>query len=150
MSDDLLDLPKRPKVEVLPREEARAASSGTRLTEKQMDQVLDTGKRFVEDLGAVARELAAIHRIREQGRADVERIEAKTRHVVEKMRAEIDRLAEVRQGVRTRAQAVVEIISAMNQALQKIPDLDNDSRKALVDQLPRLVELAISDKTHGK
>ena len=150
MSDDILDLPNRPRVEVLPRAEAGSASSGTRLTEKQMDQVLDTGLRFVEDLGAVARELVAIHRIREQGRADVERIEAKTRHVVEKMRAEIDRLAEVRQGVRTRAQAVVEIISAMSQALQRIPDLDNDSRKALVDQLPRLVKLAISDKTHGK
>ncbi len=143
-SDKDLDLPARVVTGVPVRIEK--TSSPTALTEKQVDRVIDISGEAVAHFADIAKSLVDIHRIKTQANADVARVEANTRAVVERIRAEIEKMAEEREALRTRGQISVDVIAGVTRALERIPDVDTGSRKALIDTIPRVVELAFKPK----
>jgi hypothetical protein len=118
---------------------------GTKLTEGQMDRVVDAAARMAGDIGEITKGVVAIYRIRAEAGADVARVEAATRQIVASARAEIDRLAQRESHTRTRGQVVVDVIKAVTAAMETIPDVDSTSRHALVDSLRWLAEAVVKD-----
>ena len=143
MSDDTFDLPVR-KVSVS-EVVKRGDSPDLRFTQKHLDQLVGTGARVVADVSQIVKDLVAIAKIRQQADADIGRIEAETQRVVAEARAEVDRLAQVGQNIRTRAQAAVEVITQVTRMMETIPDVDEASRRQLIETLRFLVEATVSD-----
>ena len=131
------------------RDNTAAGRPGSRLTEAQTTELVKTGARLLQDVASIARDLVEIQKIREQANADERRIEAKTRKIVMAIHAEIERTRVDHDGLRARGDVIALLVREISTALNSMPEVDNACRKALVDTLPRLAELAVSEPGAG-
>ncbi len=94
----------------------------------------------------VARTLVAgyveINRIRAEAAADVTRIEARTRAIEASMAAEVNRLVAERGVVESRGEVIIRLVGVITEQLRAVPVDDPAARRAVIDNLPRLAEMA--------
>lgn len=115
-----------------------------KLTEGQVDTVIQAGVKAADDFGAIVKDLVSIYKIKQQSEADIALIDAETKKIVQSVRAEIDRQVQQGQTIRTRGQAAIDIIAQITSAIKSMPDLDTVSRHKLIDSICPLVQLAVS------
>jgi len=130
---------------IIARPVSTVSQRGSGLTEAQVNQIVIAGSKAVGDLGEIVKDVVAIFRIRNETAGAVECLDAQTRQIVVSAKAEIDRLVQSENHTRTRGQVVVDIVKMLPAALDAIPDVDSDSRRALIDSLRWLVEAATKD-----
>lgn len=141
MSKDPLDLPvRRPSGTVTQREHMPPAGR-PRLTEKQMDAVVQSGAKVMEGVASIASGLVEIAQIRARSGAEVAGIEARSDAMAKVMRAEVERLMAERKGVRTRGEAAARVIE---QVMKGIPEADAEARRQALSILPQLVRDVVS------
>jgi len=115
-----------------------------KLTEEQMNTVVQSKARAAEDFGTIVKELVSIYKINQQSEADIALIEAETEKFVKSMRAEIDRQVQQGQTIRTRGEVAVGIIAQITSTITTMPDHDVASRHKLIDSILPLVQLALA------
>jgi len=140
--DNEFDLPNRGPL----ARPGQQGQKGITPTEKQIDRVIDISGQVIGDFGEIAKSLVEIYKMRTQGEIAVEIIEADTRSVVDRIRAQIEQMSAERVNIQARGQVTVDVINGVTKALERIPDVDTQSRKALIDQIHKLVELAVNCK----
>ena len=117
------------------------------LTEAQRGELITGGLRVATDVTALAASLVngyvEIGRIRAQAVADVARIDAETRRIEAALAGEVARLVEARRAIEARGTVAIGIIQVVTAQVQAIPHADSETRRAVIDALPRLVELAV-------
>jgi hypothetical protein len=152
MKNDALDLPTwtvpsatdvaaPPRVTVLTDP---AAEPGA-LTEAQKDRLIEAASQLAADLGAVARDVVAIYRVRADADADVARTDAETRQLVASFRGEVERLAQLGHTARARGEVVRGIVRDFAVLLGAIPELDVNARARLIETLRFLVDSALRE-----
>lgn len=144
INDKDLDLPAKPMSGLLwVNRDGDKSIKGIQLSGQQLDQIIDIGSKNIPEIINIVKEITNIIRIKEQGKADVNRIESETRKAVAIAKSEIDRLRQVGDNIRTKGQVVSDIVRNVTEMLKTIPDIDSSSRMALIDSLSTILELAV-------
>lgn len=144
IDDKDLDLPTRQSSGLLwVNRDGDKSIKGIQITGQQLDQIIDIGAKAVPEIMNTIKEITNIIRIKEQSKADVNRIDSETRKAVAIARSEIERLRQVGDNIRTKGQVVSDIIRNVTEMLKNIPDVDSNSRMTLIDTLSTILELAV-------
>jgi hypothetical protein len=141
VTKEMIELPKRNTSPIIIDEDIKSSIT---LTESQIDRLVDAGTKMTGDLGEIVKNVVAIYRIRIEAENDVIKINAMTDQIVASTRADIDRLCQMGKNVHTRGEVVVNVLNAVIGMLEKIPELDNGSRHALIDQLGKILTAVVS------
>lgn len=136
MNKDPLDLPVRRPSGPVTQPGHTLPAGRPRLTEKQMDAVVQSGAKAVEGVVSIASGLVEIAQIRARSGAEVAGIEARSEAMAKVMRAEVERLMAERKSIRTRGEAAACVIE---QVMKGIPEADADARRQALSILPQLV-----------
>lgn len=136
MSKDPLDLPVRRSPNPVAQPGHAFPARRSRLSEKQMDTLVESGARTMEGVVSIANGLVEIAQIRAQSNAEVAGIEARSDAMAKVMRAEVERLMAERKNIRTRGEAAALVIE---QVMKGIPEADGDARRQALSILPQLV-----------
>lgn len=149
MSKDPLDLPVRHSPATVIHRESSLPEGRTRLTDRQMNTLVDSGAKVVDGALSIASGLLEIAHIRAQSAADVANIEARSEAIVKVLRAETEKMMANRKSIRTRGEAAVLVIE---QVMKYIPETDAEARSQALRMLPQLVRdvLASSDVQLGR
>jgi hypothetical protein len=141
MSEDSMDLPMRSATKLpVPNSTAASTNRGA-LSEQQVNMLIQGGAVVAEQVVSAARDYLAIVRIRAESQATVDEIDARSRAVCNAIRAEADRLMVVRDTIKSRGDAAVQVIRAV---MDSIPETDHAGRKIAIEELSKLVTIAVS------
>jgi len=146
MNDNDLNLPQRKVIVPEVLNSTKKETKKFQFTEKQVDVLVSSGARAVEDMGQIIKDLIAIARIREESAKKVSEIEAEIRKTVLTIRADIDRLAQVGQNIRTRGQIAADILTQTFNALKEVPDHDDGSRHRMIDSISTIMDLVLREE----
>lgn len=142
MNDDLINLPERKphdKIIIpLDPETTKFRPVGTTMR-------MDLSPEVVQEIGKIASSIMDIVKIRENNRAEVALINAKTDAVVKMMQKEIEHISENRKKTEARGEIAVRLLKSVTEMLQHIPESDNKSRSEAILITSELMKMACSD-----
>jgi hypothetical protein len=125
---------------VVPKNEERAQIV---LTEQQIDTIIMASAKLAGDVGDIIKDVVAIWKIHAQGKAFAELHQIEIQRSNAAARADIERMMQREKEILTKGDVVIKIMGGVNQMLSNIPEIDNASRHALIDQLGSLVTSVI-------
>ena len=144
--DEMLDLPQGTLARSGKPEGAGQAEE-RKLTEGQVDRIVDGGVHVAAEIMAIGRALVDLAKIRVQADADIGRIDAETERLRVDLVGQVALRQEDRAELRDRGRVVADVIAAVTQAIRVIPDTEPSSRRAAIDMLPALVTAAVGQST---
>ena len=140
--NDPMDLPSRSVVKTPDARTDAIIAPRTKLTERQIDVIVDSGAQLV----SIAAGVMDIVKIKAQTQHEVAQIEARSRAVREAIQGEIERMEAVRETITTRGDVALKLTRAV---LQDFADYDSTTRQLALETLTKLVDSAINEKGAG-
>jgi len=147
MNEDNFNLPQRQVLEPerLSNTQSINNDGKYKLTEKQMDTIVDAAAKSAPEIINVVKDVVAIIKIREQADADVKNIEARTQQYVKQLQKDIEKIKEEGEKIRTQGDVVVRVLSELSNIVNNIPDSDALSRHKLIDQLSDIIKMSVKN-----
>lgn len=146
MSDESFDLPKRQVARRDPEVLRPVPIGSTKLTERQMDDVIRSAGQAAQDLGEIFKGLVNIAQTRASSEQEIARIHAQTQHIQDVTKTEIERIMADGRTIHTRGEAAHRILVQLTEMIKMIPDADASSRGRLIDTMSSILDSVLHEK----